>query len=610
MTDPVVPATEDMAAAIARLSRVVARLAEAPPHLLSEAARQEASELATRCRRRLFDLVFLGQFKRGKTTLLNSLIGRPVLPTGVLPLTAVITRVRWGDRPVAYVRRLDGAVEEVPRERLADYVTEPRNPANRKGVAEVEVFCPELALAPNICLVDTPGIGSFYEHNTQLAYRFVAQADAAVFVLSPESPLTTAELDFLSHVRRYVQKIFFVLNKADQVSANELEELTAFIRQVIAEHIGQAEVKLYRLSARRVLEAAERTFDDPDFAQFRRALEEFLEKHSAEVFLASIRAAFRRLLEAEHFRLELEQRGLHLTQEEFAKKMARLEQCWHQLGQRAAEVGHTLTGEAAAFEARLWESLQAWVEAELPAFRREVIGAALPGAVGSKQSLLRQCEQALAVSLQARMEQWQRRLEIMLAEEFQPWLVRFNQEAAALLAEVQRAAAEAFEASGSVQPLPESVALPEVVPTEADRLVNWGVGRWVMWLPRRYFQFALERRLAEAARVELSRVAGRLRDAYGDALEQSVRRYRQEFRQRIEAAQEAIRQVLRRIEQARHSNAGTRRQRERELAAAQTLLADAWRAAEQEVLPGSVEPPRSATSSTSSASGGSSAGEP
>src|SRR5438309_7530961 len=86
-----------------------------------------------------FNLVVLGQFKRGKSTLINALLGADLLPTAVVPLTSIVTIIQHGPQPRALVRFLDGRTLEGDVADLALYITERDNPANTRGVAQVEV---------------------------------------------------------------------------------------------------------------------------------------------------------------------------------------------------------------------------------------------------------------------------------------------------------------------------------------------------------------------------------------------------------------------------------------------------------------------------------------
>ncbi len=83
------------------------------------------------------DLAVLGQFKSGKSSLLNAVLGQAVFPVGVLPVTAIITRATAAPQWVVRVISQSGAIVEVPPDRLADYVTEAGSPENRRQVAVV-----------------------------------------------------------------------------------------------------------------------------------------------------------------------------------------------------------------------------------------------------------------------------------------------------------------------------------------------------------------------------------------------------------------------------------------------------------------------------------------
>src|SRR5579884_4165839 len=91
------------------------------------------------------DVAVLGQFKSGKSSLLNAVLGEAVFPVGAIPVTAIITRAADGPERVVRVTRQDGSVEEVAPDRLAEFVTEAGNPENRRRVAVVDVFTPSMS---------------------------------------------------------------------------------------------------------------------------------------------------------------------------------------------------------------------------------------------------------------------------------------------------------------------------------------------------------------------------------------------------------------------------------------------------------------------------------
>ncbi|MFA5808588.1 MAG: dynamin family protein, partial [bacterium] len=125
------------------------------------------------------DVAVLGQFKAGKSSFLNGLIGAAVVPVDVLPSTAVVTRIGHGPRERAVVHRLSDEALEIPLSRLAEFVTERGNPANEKRVAVVDVELPSLAPYEGVRFVDTPGLGSVFAHNTQVSRDWMPRVGAA-----------------------------------------------------------------------------------------------------------------------------------------------------------------------------------------------------------------------------------------------------------------------------------------------------------------------------------------------------------------------------------------------------------------------------------------------
>ncbi len=127
----------------------------------AEGVAAEARSLAERVVEGRFYVACLGQFKRGKSSLLNALVGASLLPVGVVPVTSVVTVVRFGERNAARVRFSDGHEQEISATDLAGFVSEEGNPSNRKAVAVVELFLPSSLLKSGMCLVDTPGWARF-----------------------------------------------------------------------------------------------------------------------------------------------------------------------------------------------------------------------------------------------------------------------------------------------------------------------------------------------------------------------------------------------------------------------------------------------------------------
>jgi GTPase SAR1 family protein len=192
-------------------------------------------------------VVVLGQFKRGKSSLINALLRDDVLPTGRLPLTGVMTRIAFGERR-ATVHYLDGRAEPVNLRDLATFVTEEHNPRNQRGVAQVDLTLP-ITMLREMTLVDTPGIASTFEHNTQTAREASERVDLGIFVTGPEPPLTNEEVTFLRDVRDLADRVIVVLAKIDLAEEAEAEVIT-FTRNTVEEALHEP-VSLFSVDARR-----------------------------------------------------------------------------------------------------------------------------------------------------------------------------------------------------------------------------------------------------------------------------------------------------------------------------------------------------------------------
>jgi ribosome biogenesis GTPase A len=219
--------------------------------LLAEGAVRDLAAARARVAEDRFNLVVLGEFKRGKSTLINALLGRAVLPTGVVPLTSVVTAIGPGDRDRLVVRYGDGRDRERPLEEVADYVTEAGNPGNHLGVELAHVELDHELLAAGLELVDTPGIGSIHSHNTAVARDFLPRVDAAICVLDAGQPLSEAEREWLREVAGRVPRLLIVINKIDHLEPAEREVAVRFIDSALRDLLGDAENELFAVSARR-----------------------------------------------------------------------------------------------------------------------------------------------------------------------------------------------------------------------------------------------------------------------------------------------------------------------------------------------------------------------
>jgi len=230
------------------------RLANLAQELGAEPIAEEARELAARVSEGRFYVACIGQFKRGKSTLLNALIGHAVVPTGFVPVTAVPTVIRYGDEPHARIRMRDGVWQDVDLMDLKEYVTEELNPENKKAVDGAEVFVPSPLLSSGMCFVDTPGLGSVFTGNTATTQAFIPHIDAALVVVGADPPIAGEELALVESIGKQVQDLILVINKADRTCDPERAAAARFTREVLEKRLHRPMGQVFEVSAAEQME--------------------------------------------------------------------------------------------------------------------------------------------------------------------------------------------------------------------------------------------------------------------------------------------------------------------------------------------------------------------
>lgn len=504
---------------------------------------EKLRDLRERLLRERFQLAVLGHFKRGKSTLLNALLGADALPTGVIPVTAIPTFLTAGTIPRLRVSYATARIEESTppttqalRAQLATLVTEDGNPDNTLGIARVEAELPSPFLAQGVVLIDTPGVGSTHQHNTDAAHAVLAECDAALFVLSPDPPITEVEVTFLTRIRPTVARLIIVLNKTDTLEPPELQTAATFLRRVLTEqaHLDPA-TPIFCLSARAACRANEAGDTDARRASGIEELAAHLTQFLAHEKRATLHAAVARKVTALLGDLQLETRivlqALRLPQEDLTRRLAAFDEAAGQFETERRTAHDLLAGDRlralAELEAdaeRLRKEGRAVFEAELAQSLaggpdEEQARAALAGRMtGFFDDALKRTTDATGERLAGMLGVHQRRADGLIS------LVRRT--AADLLEIPFRApeGGEAFEARRApfwvTRPRPE---LPYPIPP----------GAFDRFLPAPTRQARLKQRLSDETAAILSRNVENLRWATRQNLEEAFRRFGSELDERL-----------------------------------------------------------------------------
>ena len=217
-------------------------------------------------------VVVAGETKRGKSSLVNALIGRPLLsPVGEDVVTATYIVFRFGKDEAAVALVADpsgGAARRVPigLHELADYTSVDAVHERVLG-AEVTLDAP---LLNGIDLVDSPGVGGLVRGHTAVTMALLDTASALLFVMDASAPLSLPELRFLTEAGRRNDTIVLVMTKTDLYP--DWDSLLKDDRELIAQHVpALRDVPVIGVSSRLADEASRLAADTSEAAaQLRR----------------------------------------------------------------------------------------------------------------------------------------------------------------------------------------------------------------------------------------------------------------------------------------------------------------------------------------------------
>jgi len=503
------------------------------------------------------NLAVLGQVKRGKSTLLNALIGEEILPSSVIPLTALPTFIRYGERLHLTVRygdsRPDAEFDDDPAgtvtRQLAAVVTENANPRNNKGIREVEIAHPAAILREAV-FIDTPGIGSTFAHNTEATLNFLPQCDAALFVISADPPMTEGELSFLKEVRSRIGTIFFLLNKADYLSPQELETAVAFYREILVTSAGlDPGVRIFAVSAKNGLMA--KTGHDPvlweqsGLSDVSEHLIGFLAREKSRVLHEAVQRHAKEILCEAELRLNLSIRSLELPLEELDAKVTAFDRIASDARQQRVCAQDILAGD----RRRVQEALEARIKDLRPHLTEHLRQVAAGAMQRDDDAPEKAAEKALEEAVPAVFEHELGAVSAAVAEDIFGRLDAHRHRADELAESIRRSAAELFEIPYHVK---EHRAVYELVrkPYWVERVWESSfspvpAGLLAGLLPKKMRKGRAEKRVAQQVDAIVMRNLENIRWETLRSIEESFRAFSTELdtgiSQAVEATQGAIR---------------------------------------------------------------------
>ena len=535
----------------------------------------EIDEEIQKLRENRFYLVALGQFKRGKTTLLNALLGEELLPVGVLPLTTVVTLICHGPQKRAEVIFSDLRRREIDLSELADYVAEQGNPRNQKNVRYVEIHYPADLLRDGLVLVDTPGIGSLSLHNTETTQDFIPKVDAAILVLSPDPPITQIESEFLDEILQHVDRLFVVLNKTDLLTDSDLRETVAYTQSILREKLKHRETEVYPLSALRALQGKTtgqtQLLKRSNIESFDEALQSFLEHEKLSALLQRTAQRAHDLISRARFGTELELQALQTPLLELEAKIREFDLQVNTLLLEREHFDYLLQAEVKSLEQWIDKGLEHFAGHEINVLKEILPTWASVEPWHSFDQFVEALELQLAERLISDLEAWRRQHEEQMIRRYESIIDRYAQKTNEVIRQIVQLSANLFDTK--IQPFSNFEPFKwqkrfyyrvedESVFLELDLLKIVSP-----LLPKRLLRRVLLNRVGESIEPKVEQNCGGLRYEYSYSLEEAHRGFQYDLSEKLDTIISEIRVILQHALQRRASGEKAIEAKKEELAA-------------------------------------------
>lgn len=222
-----------------------------------------------------FEIVVVGEFSTGKSTFINALLQKEVLPSRVTPTTATINFIRHQTEgpghECAIVHYYDGKEEEVSFDQLDQYVTEMSKLLDvSHAIRHVDLFIDSPYLQNGVVLVDTPGLQALNPEHERITKDKIRTSQASILLFNMEQPGKRTEFEFLKDLSDSIDRIFFVANRLDGIPKNEIEEVVESLETALRqnEYCNVPLAQVYPVSALQALKAQDATVEPDKFVDW------------------------------------------------------------------------------------------------------------------------------------------------------------------------------------------------------------------------------------------------------------------------------------------------------------------------------------------------------
>lgn len=368
---------------------------------------QKARDTSKRMKAHVFSVGIMGEFKRGKSTVINALLGEKIAPADVVPASATLNRITYGPVPRATILYKDGHCEEVPVDKIADYVTKITESAAATAelVEQAVVEYPCQFCQNNVEIIDTPGLNDD-DRMDAISEAVIPTLDAVVLVLSASSPFSKSEAEFVRNklMTSDISRMIVLVNRIDTIYDEEdrVRILDSIKEKIVHEILDRtaaihgadsriyqearsklADIKLYPLSAVQALQGRIKgkaeLVEQSGILNFEDRLRKLLTQERGALEIGRAAGVITTLVAEGKSALEVRISSLEMTAEEFAtnqrKAEAEIRQLRESKSQEMARIrsqGREIKRQMAGIVEEKYDALEQRVDAFLGACPIEV----------------------------------------------------------------------------------------------------------------------------------------------------------------------------------------------------------------------------------------------
>lgn len=213
--------------------------------------RRKTDSLLSQMKDNRFYITIVGEFNRGKSTLINAFLRDKILPSAIRETTATINKMVFSNEPAIKVIDNEGAAQSIPFSKgvLREYTA--LNEFDSSTIDHIEIQYPAEILKKDVVIVDTPGVNDINQQRADVTYRFMPKSDATLFLLDSQKPFTASEERFLKEqvLKNNISTIYFLINKVDHLAPSKLSSIIDNVKGKLATITEHNNSKIYAISS-------------------------------------------------------------------------------------------------------------------------------------------------------------------------------------------------------------------------------------------------------------------------------------------------------------------------------------------------------------------------